>query len=178
MSEEAERRVLLSPHTTTPCDAVRRVGVSVVREPDGALKLAYSMDADLTRLGLPLARTRPARRLDGLWRHTCFEAFIALHDDDAYHEFNFAPSGDWAAYDFSGYREGMVQSPMLHAPRIETAREQEGFALTATVAAATGARLALAAVIEEHGGRLSYWALRHPGDKPDFHHRDGFILEI
>jgi hypothetical protein len=25
------------------------------------------------------------------------------------------------------------------------------------------------AVIEEEGGALSYWALAHPADKPDFH---------
>jgi hypothetical protein len=26
-----------------------------------------------------------------------------------------------------------------------------------------------AAVIEEQGGVISYWALAHPGEKPDFH---------
>jgi hypothetical protein len=43
-----------------------------------------------------------------------------------------------------------------------------------------GARLsvALSAVIEDNRGMLSYWALKHPPGKPDFHHRDGFALEI
>jgi hypothetical protein len=39
-------------------------------------------------------------------------------------------------------------------------------------------RLALSAVIEEDGGMLSYWALKHPPGKPDFHHPDAFALEI
>jgi len=39
-------------------------------------------------------------------------------------------------------------------------------------------RLALSAVIEEERGRLSYWALRHPPGKPDFHHPDAFALAL
>jgi hypothetical protein len=37
-------------------------------------------------------------------------------------------------------------------------------------------------VLEEDGGALSgalsYWALRHPPGKPDFHHPAGFALEL
>ena len=40
------------------------------------------------------------------------------------------------------------------------------------------ARLGLTAVIEEAGGRLSYWALRHPAERPDFHDAGGFALEV
>jgi len=39
-------------------------------------------------------------------------------------------------------------------------------------------RLALAAVVEDERGMLSYWALRHPAGKPDFHHPDAFALEL
>ena len=39
-------------------------------------------------------------------------------------------------------------------------------------------RLALAAVVEETSGALSYWALRHPPGAPDFHHADGFVLAL
>ena len=39
-------------------------------------------------------------------------------------------------------------------------------------------QLALAAVIEDHRGRLSYWALEHPVGKPDFHHPDGYTIEL
>jgi hypothetical protein len=38
--------------------------------------------------------------------------------------------------------------------------------------------LGLSAVIEDLDGVLSYWALRHPPGKPDFHHPDTFALEI
>ena len=39
-------------------------------------------------------------------------------------------------------------------------------------------RLGLSAVIEDDSGKLSYWALKHPSGKPDFHHPDTFVLEI
>jgi hypothetical protein len=33
-------------------------------------------------------------------------------------------------------------------------------------------------VIEDIGGGRSYWALAHPAGKPDFHHADGFTIEL
>ena len=39
-------------------------------------------------------------------------------------------------------------------------------------------RLGLSVVIEAHDGALSYWALRHPQAKPDFHHAEAFALEL
>jgi hypothetical protein len=36
----------------------------------------------------------------------------------------------------------------------------------------------MAAVIEDDAGGLSYWALQHTSDKPDFHHPNGFVLEV
>jgi hypothetical protein len=39
-------------------------------------------------------------------------------------------------------------------------------------------RLALAAVIEERRGRLSYWGLAHPPGKPDFHHPENFLVRL
>jgi hypothetical protein len=39
-------------------------------------------------------------------------------------------------------------------------------------------QLSICAVIEEIDDRLSYWALTHPAERPDFHHPDGFVLQI
>jgi hypothetical protein len=39
-------------------------------------------------------------------------------------------------------------------------------------------RLGLSAVVEATDGGLSYWALRHPPGKPDFHHIDAFALQL
>src|SRR3979490_1310679 len=44
----------------------------------------------------------------GLWQHTCFEAFLAAPGVAGYYEFNFTPTLDWAAYQFTDYRDGMT----------------------------------------------------------------------
>ena len=41
-----------------------------------------------------------------------------------------------------------------------------------------GLRLGLAAVIEDKAQVLSYWALKHPAEKPDFHHAGSFVVEL
>src|SRR5262249_24055925 len=94
--------LVLLRHPSTPCDAVR--GVAVELQPGGAvLELRYSVDGDVERLKVP-APAAP-RRADKLWQHTCFEAFLAEEDTAlGYREFNFAPSTEWAIYQFSGYR--------------------------------------------------------------------------
>jgi len=173
--------VTLTCHPSTHCPAVRRLAVRIAPLGSGTLRLTYSLQADLAGLRLPPRLAAPART-DELWRHTCFEAFIAAAGQSGYTELNFSPSGEWASYAFSGYRAGMAQEAAQSAPvtRLETAAR--GFELEVSVAAIAlareaPARLALAAVIEEAGG-LCYWALRHAPGKPDFHHPEGFALEI
>lgn len=124
----------------------------------------------------PLPQEGSATRRDGLWRHTCCEVFIADAEGPGYREFNFAPAGDWAAYRFGDYRAGMCELS-CRAPHIEARISADEFVLQATLAepGPLGA-LGLCCVIEERNGTLSYWALAHPGERPDFHHRGGFRL--
>lgn len=131
----------------------------------GAITVNFKLDADLDRLRIP-SRRRP-RFADGLWRHTCFEVFIATRSR-AYREYNFSPSGEWAAYAFSSYRK---------RGRAKLARPRWN-GKVATIPARGRLRIGLTAVIEEKSGALSYWALRHPRRKPDFHDRRGFTLDL
>jgi hypothetical protein len=39
-------------------------------------------------------------------------------------------------------------------------------------------QMSLTMVIEDQAGRYSYWAARHTTAKPDFHHRDSFVISI
>ena len=127
-----------------------------------------------------------AARADELWRNTCFEAFVRTSPGAGYYELNFAPSTQWAAYRFSGYRSGMRVATEISAPRIETQSSPECYMLRAFLALDrlpglppdAGWRLGLSAVIEETSGRKSYWALMHPAGKPDFHDADSFVHEF
>jgi hypothetical protein len=165
-------------------DVVQELSVQISRPAPDQLALDYRLVADLASLRLP--EPRPASRSDGLWRHSCFEAFIGHAGSGDYWEYNFSPSGAWAAYHFSGYREGMAPLMKGAAPQITQkigADSCEVFAILdfswlAKSNAGVGLRLGLAAVIEDRARVLSYWALKHPSGKPDFHHADSFVVTL
>ena len=177
--------VALSPFAAYPASAARRISVRVTRPEPARLLLEYELQGDPA--GVAIARI--ADEVDGLtvpthglWRHTCMELFVCDAPRGPYLEFNFAPRGQWAAYRFSGYRAGMAPLTGIRPPRIELRTTSDALLLSADVALpadlATGSQLGLAAVVEDVGQQLSYWALRHPGDRPDFHRPDSFVLEI
>lgn len=117
------------------------------------------------------------KRADKLWRTTCFELFLRFDDEEHYIELNFSPSECWAAYAFSGYREGMTVLP-VEAPIIT--RIIGGVEVNCFPGALPHGNLAMAltAVIEEEGGRKSYWSLAHPPGPPDFHHAACFAARL
>ena len=119
-------------------------------------------------------------RADELWKTTCFEAFLRTSGQRHYLEWNFAPSGAWAAYDFSDYRDGMADAEIGSPPYIRMEDNLGWWALGATIAVEAGRswELGLSAVIEEKDGTKSYWALAHAGPKPDFHHPDCFVARL
>jgi hypothetical protein len=117
-------------------------------------------------------------RADELWRHTCCELFV-MAEGGGYLEFNFAPSGQWAAYRFDGYRRGIRDLEYV-VPRLTVDQGNERLVLHAEVDLPAIAAIAvgLSAVIETADGTKSYWALAHPPGKPDFHHPDCFALKL
>jgi hypothetical protein len=164
--------LVLTAHPATPADFLRTLAARVSVRADGALELRYVLTGDLDRVRLP--PPAPSGRHDELWKHTCLEAFLAAGEGGAYRELNFAPSTQWAMYSFSGYREGMA--PLEGAdPQVRVERTERQLVLHATAPPGDVDRIALAAVIEDENGRLSYWALRHPPGKPDFHHPESFV---
>jgi hypothetical protein len=173
-------RRTLELHSDFAPGVVRRLEVTIERPTPQRLSLRYALAGDMERLQLP-APAEPLRA-DELWRSTCFEAFLRQDDGPGYLEFNFAPSHEWAAYGFAGYREGMRVAGEIPAPRLASERTEEGYELTAILdlgpAANTPWRLAVSAVIEDVGGGKTYWALAHPPGKPDFHHPESFVLDL
>ena len=163
-------------HPDTPCAAVTGVRASVAWVAEGALRLRYEVEGDIEALVVPLVGE--AERADGLWRHMCFELFLTDGWCEAYREYNFAPSGAWASYDFADYRKGMCDLETA-APEIRVSSEPGLMRCEVTVHCGfTVGRIGLSAVIEERGGGISYWALAHPPGKPDFHHPACFAAEL
>jgi hypothetical protein len=176
-------RLALKLHPDSTSAAASSVEVEVVRPRDSALTLSYVVIGKTSGLQVPSV-VAPVR-VDGLWQHTCFEAFLSVPPHTGYYEFNFSPSTQWAAYRFSGYRSGMQVASEIDAPRIEVSSSPDRYTLraaldleTANVPRGTPWRLGLSAVIEETTGNKSYWALAHAPGKPDFHCTDCFTHEL
>jgi hypothetical protein len=169
----------LQRHPATPAGVALSLAVQVhVDETEWVLQ--YRLLGPMAALRIPLnASTGPA---DGLWQHTCFEAFVGAEGEAAYREFNFSPSGQWAAYRFQTERvrdtAADVTQPALHVSTTTDELQLTARLPVASLPAGPVVALGLCAVVEEADGRLSYWALAHPKDRPDFHHRDGRALRL
>jgi hypothetical protein len=178
------KKAVLTCHPETYSQPVREIEARAGWTQDNALILNYVLKADLTRLRIP--PPRPPRKANHLWQHTCFEAFISVKGKPDYYELNFAPSGEWAAYSFQCYRVGMRLDDSEPAPRITMRNEMDRLELDSIVRLDhlrgilphASLQLGLCAVIEDETGKLSYWALKHPPGKPDFHHPDAFALGL
>jgi hypothetical protein len=180
-----EHRIDLACHPSTQHDAVRsmRVQVRVRRLAGAELQLTFRLDGKISQVLIP----PPGVTRIGieLWRHTCFEAFIKREGQPAYHELNFAPSSEWDVYAFRGYRDGgpvadETMRPHIAVQSTETQLELDAIIQLDSLSAdypRASLRLGLSAVIETIDG-FSYWALRHPLDKPDFHNASGFALPL
>ena len=163
----------LKPHTLDRARGVSSVKAAQWRNGDG-FGFRYLVEG-VEDLVLP-DEAAPVRT-DGLWRTTCFEAFVGL-EGEAYLEFNFSPSGAWAAYRFDKVRDAMREA----AAEVEVWLEggETWIAVEAMVrcdALVAGAALGLSAVIEEQGGK-SHWALDHPAGAADFHDRACFTAVL
>lgn len=171
-------------HPATMAPMVRRIEAQAAISADGALALRYRLWGDIARLRLP--QSPSSERRDSLWQHTCFEAFVGGAGDPAYREFNFSPSGQWATYAFTAYRQRDEDFVASQAPQICTRLFAGRLEMDVTLPPlalppADRLQLALAAVVEADDiaeGRHSYWALSHPAEHPDFHHRDTFTFEL
>jgi len=167
----------LACHPETPSAAVRAVRARLARPRADLLEVSYAIEGELARLLVPAPR--PPRFAERLWQHCCCELFVARKGEPGYREFNFSPSGEWAAYAFARYREGAPLRDAALNPGIGARVSARELRLEASVACTPGRlNLGVSAVIEEAGGGLSYWALRHAPGKPDFHHPDAFALEL
>lgn len=172
----------LVPHPSTlPAEPPFKVWASI----EHAASLGATANTNIWfGIGAPISRfvipEGEPGRADDLWQSTCFEAFLGRPDDKAYREWNFAPSGQWAAYDFTGYRKKRSDAEVASAPYLRVEDNLTWWTLGATIAADVGAwQLGLSAVLEEKDGTKSYWALAHPsGEKPDFHARDCFVAKL
>ena len=159
----------LIPHPDTKVATVESVDAAVWRDADRWHFRFLVEGVD----DLILPELQAAERADGLWKQTCFEAFVGL-GGTSYIELNFSPSSQYAAYRFDDYRSGMRDEPADVETWLDAGETWLGVEVAVRCDALTaGSTLGLSAVIRERDG-TSYWALGHPDGAPDFHDRACF----
>jgi len=176
--------VALIRHSSSHAGAVRSIDAHARVGETGIGVFRYVLRAEISRVRVPPEES--AARADGLWKHTCFEAFIKAPDAAAYYELNFAPSRQWAVYRFNAYRQGVSSPDFELAPEICVRRFADRLEVDAAVdlqdlidlQGAPSIKVGLSAVVEDESGTLTHWALKHAPGKADFHCPDGFLLEL
>lgn len=138
--------------------------------------LSFVLSGDVAQVALADRSAKPSRKNE-LWKETCFECFFGVANSSNYFEFNGSPSGDWALYQFQDYRQGMKDAAVQEAPVLEKL-EKVGDQIRAVwkIPYFTNAILQSAGVtaVVKTGSEISYWALKHAGEKADFHLRKSF----
>lgn len=173
--------VKLAPHLANPARFHQHIDASLTHEAGGALRIVYVIRGLNLDLRVPTPHfPAPA---DALWQTTCCELFLGAAGQNGYREFNFSPSGQWAAHDFADTRRRLPGTVACPAPVLDFEREESLMKLTVMLPGAAQPkgdilRIALAVVLEAEGGHHGYWALAHPPGQPDFHHHAGFVLSL
>jgi hypothetical protein len=154
-----------------------RVSADVSLE-GNVLTLRFRINDELEALVIP--PHAPAVHTDELWRTTCCEWFVADANGTGYAEFNFSPSGAWAAYRFDDYRRGMRADALAGGPSIAVAIADGALMLEATLpwTRSDPARFGCSAVLQHLDGRKAYHALAHAPGGPDFHAAACFVGQL
>jgi len=172
----------LVPFSSAEAPPDIRISGTLLRQA-GTLTVGYRIEGDLGSLLIPEPVMAPCRR-DGLWRETCLELFLTQATGGPYWELNLSPAGHWNVYRFSGYREGMREEAAVGMLVVGSNRDRNLLALSAELdldGIDLGTHplcVGLSAVVRSAHETVSYWALTHPGPKPDFHRRESFLIQI
>ncbi len=168
----------LMPHPANPGDAISRI-IAIARRRRGEISVSFRALGRIDDVLWPIVM--PSGFSEGLWRHSCFEAFVGVTDDPGYVELNMSPSRRWAAYRFDGYRNGMRRAEAVPIRSFiwyrSNATLMTRFAMPDLPQAAEW-RLGLSAVIETRDGERHYFALDHAPGNPDFHNSDCFTARL
>ena len=174
----------LAPHSTSSASSLVRQIESKIEFCELTLNVVYRVRGALSELLMPNPCTMPSRE-DDLWQETCFEVFLRQRNQtQQYIEFNFSPAGHWAFYRFRGYRANLERPPAHEPPTTSARTQSEDFFLEAkipwsiihdTLSGNHPLEIGLSVILKDRNGEISYWAIMHPSDKPDFHHPDTFV---
>ena len=152
---------------------------------ENQLRVHFALTGDINSLNLPKPSKSP-QRIDGLYHHTCLEIF--LKRGTQYLECNFSFSGDWCLFLFDGYRkksllEAELDSKIFNIDHISRSDKEASLKVSLLLnnlnfLKGQENQIGLSAILEHPKEILSYWALSHVAEKPDFHRSESFIVKL
>lgn len=172
----------LIPFESDPTSVDFKITGAVERSNE-RLVMDYALMGPLDRLLIPPQVELPARK-NQLWEETCFECFIGTDHATRYWEINLSPAGHWNIFQFDAYRSGMKEAAGRSVRPSIMESAADGFKIRCDVdlkaidVANIPIRIGLCAVLKTIQSEIIYWAIVHPGLKPDFHRTDGFVLNL
>lgn len=146
------------------------------------LQITYKLTG-ASQIIIPQPSPTPTRQYD-LWEHTCMELFVQPQDSTSYWEFNLSPAGHWNVFRLLDYRQDLAEELVFDSLPFGVLQQANVLQLNLLVeldriiAPEQKLKVGITSVIEDRDGRLSYWALSHPDKEADFHHQDGFAIDI
>lgn len=168
----------LRPFTKTSLSESISIQAELFQTSPEHILVEFQISGALQNIAWPPLQATDARA-DELWKQTCLEVFISsgLSAQDPYLEVNCSPNGNWNAYSFSSYRQGMTPSADITVRLKERSSQgnEARFRLEiSSTQALHVAHLGLTAVIEFTSGEKNYFALKHPAAQADFHDKNGW----
>jgi len=156
--------------------AANSIAVSASLKPgNGFLDIEFQLSDPLGQVqdSLTPGQWKTWARADDLWKTTCFEAFFGAPGDPAYYEFNLSPGSErWNLYSFDDYRAPLPPraSDDFNLQDITMSKNAMKCKLIGKIQTF---EFSLTAVIRTAAG-VGYFAVKHAGQKPDFHLRESF----
>jgi hypothetical protein len=160
-----------------------------LNQTDHALYISYKLTGDLSQIDIGNGTPNHQRQMK-LWEKTCFELFLKHAEHEDYLEFNFSPLFEWNSFYFPHKGAPLKEFEAVEKIKIDILRSSDVFQLIAEIesqnlprhfqkASSEGKLLAgITTVLKEKNLRMSYWALAHKDQKPNFHHFDSFIYKF
>ncbi|WP_455206200.1 DOMON-like domain-containing protein [Kaarinaea lacus] len=148
---------------------------------DNQIDICYRISGAIQKIQFPALSQRPSRK-DQLWNSTCCELFVGASDKSTYWEYNLSPSHDWAIFGFTDYRENKTDELSVSVLEVNTEFDNDKeYGLNSILTlpdALVGQNLdiGISMVIQDKAGNPHYYALSHPGARPDFHDRKCFSI--
>lgn len=114
-------------------------------------------------------------RKNELWKSTCFEFFLKSPISSEYWEFNFSLDGCYNQYHFADQRLGMEESDFFEIQKVCIESNQISIVMKWTQ---KDIWLMHPSAILKIDSLTDFYGIKHPCDKPDFHHPSNFCIEL